>query len=286
MKYREFIFSVIEESPSYHRWGRAFDISMMVLIALNILEIVLESFRELRQAYAPWFTAFEGFSVAVFTIEYLLRLLTADLRYPGKSKGRALLSFVCSPLALIDLLAVLPFYLPLLLPLDMRFVRAVRLLRLARLFKLNRYSRSMRLIGEVIREKKSDLYTTVFVTFVLLIVASTLMYHLEGHVQPDAFPNILASFWWAVATLTTVGYGDVYPVTGLGKLISGVIALMGIGLVALPTGILSAAFIEKMGKPKPAAQMPAAGATCPCCGQKVLGRADVQETSAQEEVIG
>ena len=114
-------------------------------------------------------------------------------------------------------------------------------------------------------KKRSDLGITVFVTLILLVIASSLMYHIEGQEQPEAFPNIVASFWWAVATLTTVGYGDVYPITAWGKFVSGIIALLGIGLVALPTGILSSAFIEKINDKKPEID----GGTCPTCGQEV-----------------
>jgi voltage-gated potassium channel len=265
MTFREKIFNVIDEKNKETRLSRIFDFFIIGLITLNVVAIIFESFESLRLTYKQEFYYFEIFSVAVFSVEYLLRLLTADLKYPNKTTIGAMISFVKSPLALIDLFAILPTYLPLLIPIDLRFIRILRLLRITRLFKINRYSRSLKLIGDVFREKRSDLGITVFVTFILLVIASTLMYHIEGQEQPEAFPNIVASFWWAVATLTTVGYGDVYPITAWGKFISGIIALLGIGLVALPTGILSSAFIEKINGKKTENN----SETCPICGQKI-----------------
>jgi voltage-gated potassium channel len=164
-----------------------------------------------------------------------------------------------STFGLIDLIAILPFYLPLLFPIDLRVVRILRIMRLIRIFKLGRYSKSLKTINSVLRETRSDLGITIFIAFIMLVLASTLMYYVEGDVQPNKFASIGHSFWWAVATLTTVGYGDVYPVTGMGKLLSGIIALIGIGIVALPTGIISSAFIEKIHQDNKTC-------TCPNCG--------------------
>jgi voltage-gated potassium channel len=265
MTFREEIFNVIDENNKGTRLSRTFDFFIIGLITLNVVAIILESFENLRLTYKQEFYYFEIFSVTVFTIEYVLRLFTADLKYPDKSKIGATTSFITSPIALVDLFAILPIYLPLLIPIDLRFIRILRLLRVIRLFKINRYSRSLKLIGDVFKEKRSDLGITVFVTFILLVIASTLMYYIEGQEQPEAFPNIVASFWWAVATLTTVGYGDIYPITAWGKFISGIIALLGIGLVALPTGILSSAFIEKINEGKTENN----SGTCSTCGQEI-----------------
>ncbi len=153
-------------------------------------------------------------------------------------------------MAIVDLLAIAPFYIEivasqmgLLEMMDLRFIRVLRLMRLLRIFKLNRYSSSMKMIGAVIKEEKEKLFITVFMTSILMVLAAALIWTVEHEVNPTWFPNIYASMWWAVATLTTVGYGDVYPVTPMGKILSGVIALLGIGLVALPTGILSGSFV-------------------------------------------
>ncbi len=197
------------------------------LIVLNVIAIVLESYKGLRVQFGDLFRAFEVFSVIIFTIEYILRLWTTEKK----------LKFVFSTFGIIDLLAILPFYLPVLFVFDFRFLRILRLFRMLRVFKLGRYSKSLRLISSVLRETRAELSITIFIAFILLVFSSTLMYYVENDAQPDKFASIGHAFWWAIATLTTVGYGDVYPITGLGKILSAVIALIGIGFVALPTGI-------------------------------------------------
>lgn len=257
------LYQIIDENNKDTWLARSFDIFIVVLIVSNVLAIILASFQGIREVYGPALRAFEYFSVGIFTLEYLARIITADIKYPNHSRLGALVLLLLSPMAIIDLLAILPAYLPMLIAIDLRFIRALRLLRLLRLFKLNRYSTSMQLFVDVFKEKRSDLYVTVFVTVILLVIASTLMYHVEGQVQPDVFPNIGAAFWWAIATLTTVGYGDAVPVTVTGKLISGAIALLGIGLVALPTGILSSAFVQKISNKS----APEDAEVCPTCGR-------------------
>ncbi len=150
---------------------------------------------------------------------------------------------------------------------DLRFLRILRLTRVLRVLKVNRYNNSLNLIWTVIKEKKSELVVTGFVALLILIFASFIMYNVEGPAQPDAFPNILSAMWWAVATLTSVGYGDIYPITGLGKIISSFIALLGIGLVALPTGLISAGFISKIENNKPDSETK----KCPHCGEIIEG---------------
>ncbi|MFK7920899.1 MAG: ion transporter [Bacteroidia bacterium] len=279
MSLKEKVFLVVENDQHQNRFSQAFDRLIVFLICVSIIEIVLESFVELRTNYKAAFTFTEICTTIVFSIEYLLRLWTADLKYPGVSPWRARLNFVFSFVGLVDLLAILPFYLPFFFKFDLRFVRVLRVMRLLRIFKLSRYTKSLRLVGDIFVEKRGELGISLFITFVLLLLASTLMYYLEGDVQPEAFPHIIATFWWAIATLTTVGYGDVFPVTGWGQLVSGVIALLGIGLVALPTGIISAAFVEKLDDDKEQKKAAKAGlqnekkqydfAYCPHCGERL-----------------
>jgi voltage-gated potassium channel len=145
---------------------------------------------------------------------------------------------------------------------DLRFLRILRLTRLFRLFKIARYSKALRVVGTVLKRKKEPLILTLFVSLILLLVASSLMYYIEHDSQPESFPNIFASFWWAVATLTTIGYGDIYPITGWGKFLSGIIALLGIGLIALPTGILGSGFMEVIEKKENKKHK-----KCPHCGK-------------------
>ncbi len=223
-----------------------FDLFIITLIVLSVFAIILESYESLHVSYAAYFQTFEVITVIIFSIEYLLRIWTADLLYPTLGPIRSRLKFIFSFMGLVDLLAILPFFLPFFLKMDLRFIRIMRVVRLLRIFKLSRYTRALRLAIDVFYEKRNELLISLFVTFILLLMSSTIMYNLEHDIQADKFPDIVSTFWWAIATLTTVGYGDVYPLTGWGKLISGLIALLGIGLVALPTGILSAGFIEKI----------------------------------------
>ncbi len=258
---------------------------IMLLIILSIVAVILQSEETLDLKYSDIFYWFEVFAVVVFTLEYLSRIYIARLQYPDLSPGKAILKYIFSPMAIIDLLAILPFYLEQIailsgdtVEIDMRFIRVLRLMRLLRIFKLNRYNSSMKLIGNVMREEKEKLIMTLFMTGILLVLASALVYTVENEGQPEAFPNIYSSMWWAIATLTTVGYGDVYPVTGMGKVLAGVIALLGIGLVALPTGILSGSFVQAMNDQKAKAaeekmrMLDADGdgdMNCPHCGKNI-----------------
>ncbi|QWX85587.1 ion transporter [Cellulophaga sp. HaHaR_3_176] len=229
------------------------------LIVLNILALILESYDELRTKFNLAFYFFELFSVIVFTVEYFIRIWISD---KTKENKRERLNFAFSTSGIIDLLAILPFYLPFIFPFDLRVIRILRLFRLLRIFKLGRYSNSLKTIKYIFKETKAELTITIFVTFVLMILSSTLMFYIEHDDQPEQFSNIGDAFWWSIATLTTVGYGDVYPVTGLGKLLSGVIALIGIGFVALPTGIISSAFISRIQTKKKKKEC-----DCPHCGK-------------------
>ena len=268
---RERTYEVLEKAAEGDRLSQVVDSVIIAVILANGAAVVLESFDGLYDRYAGWFFALELVSVALFTVELALRLWTCDLRRPGRSWLAAVVLFLISPIGIIDLLAILPFYLPFLIPVDLRVVRVLRLVRFLRLLKLTRYTRSVATMAAVVRERRHELMVAVLLTSILLVVASTLMYYLESKVQPDAFPNIVASLWWAVATLTTIGYGDVFPVTGLGRLLSGIIAVLGIGLVALPTAIISSGFVEALARnPEAAEEEPSAAVAarfCPHCGQ-------------------
>ena len=277
-------YEVLEKAGGDDRLSAVVDIALIVVILANMAAVVLESFDGIYDRFQAWFHLLEVVSVALFTGELLLRLWTCDFLRPQSSRVGAVGRFLVSPIGLIDLLAILPFYLPFLIPVDLRVVRVLRLVRFLRLLKLTRYTRSVMTMGAVVRERRHELLVAVFLTVLLLMVASTLMYYLESQVQPEAFPNILSSMWWAVATLTTIGYGDVFPVTDWGRLLSGIIAILGIGLVALPTAIISSGFVEALARTKgggeggtgPAADRKAAGAApqhagdgavCPHCGK-------------------
>lgn len=264
MKLKKKIYRLVEKGSHGSKINLMFDYVIMSLIILSIISIILESIKEIRPDFRLFLKWFDIFSVTIFSIEYIMRLYISDLTHPSTNKFKSIFKFIFSTNGLIDLFAVLPFYLPMIIKIDLRFLRTLRLIRILRILKINRYTKSLNLIWSVLKDKKSELAVTGFVTLLLLIFASFVMYNVEGDMQPDAFPNILASFWWAVATLTTVGYGDVYPITGLGKLISGLIALMGIGIVALPTGIIGSGFMDKLKSDKKDIEK-----KCPHCGKKI-----------------
>jgi voltage-gated potassium channel len=264
MNIKKTIYRLVEKGSHGNKFNLIFDYVIMSLILLSIISIILESINEIGADFKLFLEWFDIFSVSIFSIEYLMRLYVSDLTHPATNKFKSVLKFIFSASGLIDLFAVLPFYLPLIIKIDLRFLRTLRLIRFLRILKINRYTKSLNLIWSVLKEKKSELAVTGFVTLLLLLFASFVMYNVEGEKQPDAFPNILAAFWWAVATLTTVGYGDVYPITGLGKFISGIVALMGIGLVALPTGIIGSGFMDRLKSDKKDEEK-----TCPHCGEKI-----------------
>lgn len=248
------------------RGGEAYDLFMVWLICLNIVALVLETVGPLYTRHLAVFQAFEVASVLLFSLDYLLRLWTCTLNpeFAGAVRGRIRYAF--TPLALIDLAAVLPFYLPF-WGMDLRFARAARFLRLLRLGKLARYSRALQMVARVVARQKEELLTTFVLSGLLLLGSSTLMYLVERGAQPDDFSSIPAAMWWGIATLTTVGFGDVVPLTAAGKFLSSVIAVIGIGIVALPTGILSAGFIEEMQHRKNPG-----GVKCPHCGEQLPPR--------------
>lgn len=252
--FRERVYHIIDNEEVQTDGSQIVEMIITILILLSIVAIILESFAELKGAYGFYFDLFESSTLAIFTVEYLLRLWTADYKFKTASWFTGARQFVTSGSGLIDLIAISPLVLHIMgfigyaqfTEADFRFIRILKVTRVLRIFKMNTFTNSITVVASVFAEKKADLGITIFVAFVLLLVSSTIMWYVEGDVQPDKFPNIIASFWWAVATLTTVGYGDVYPITGWGKFLAGSIALVGIGLVALPAGILSSAFIEKL----------------------------------------
>lgn len=242
---RDRVWRVLEPAREGDRTSRVFDVAIRALIALNVLAVILETVPALEQGFASAFQVFELLSVAVFSVEYLLRVwsCTASDRYSRPVRGR--LRFALSPLALIDLLAVLPAYLPA-VGMDLRMLRGARLFRLFRILKLARYSEALRLFGRVFRSKRPHLVITLSLVGFVLLVASTVMYYAEHGAQPDVFASIPHAMWWGIVTLTTVGYGDVVPVTVLGRMMAGLFAVTALFLIAVPTAILGAGFMEEM----------------------------------------
>jgi len=224
VKVKRIVFRLIQPSDSKKDPNFIFDIFIIVLIILNVLAVIIASVPVLHEKYSSFFYRFELFSVIIFTVEYILRIWTCtEIEKYNGIRGR--IKWFFSPLALIDLLAILPFYLPF-IGVDLRFVRIFRLFRIFRLLKIARYTSALDLIRNVFKSRKEELFVTLVFAMLLLIVSSTLMYYAENEVQPNKFSSIPAAMWWAVITLTTVGYGDIYPITGFGKVMAGIIALL------------------------------------------------------------
>lgn len=261
------IFEIISKGEEGDRASRLFDGVIVALIALSLVSIILQSFADLAARYARAFAAAEVLCVAVFSVEYALRIWTADLLFPDSKHPQ--LRYVFSPMALVDLLAILPFFLPF-ISTDLLFLRMMRLFRLSRLlrvFKLGRYVDALAVIGKVIRSSAPQLIISIALCGFVMLFSSIVMYTVENPVQPEQFPNIIASLWWAICTLTTVGYGDVYPITPLGRFFAAVISVVGIGIVAIPTGIISAGFtsvIEQRSTREQDKKL-----YCPYCGHKL-----------------
>ena len=253
-------YELLKAAGEGDRTSFAVDVALATLIVFNVLAAIVQTVEPVYDAYRAWFDGFELFSVIVFSLEYLLRVwaCTVSPAYEHPVRGR--IRFALSPMAVIDLLAIIPFFLSA-LPFDLRMLRAIRMIRLLRILKIARYSETLQMLGSVIYARRNELLVTTLAVTVLLIFASTLMYYAEREVQPELFSSIPAAMWWGVATLTTVGYGDIYPISPLGKLIGAAIAVLGIGLFALPAGILGSGFVEAMEKKHK--QPP----ICPHCGK-------------------
>ena len=263
---KQSVYEILEKAGPGNRSSAIFDTFLISLISLNAVALIVGTVEEIHQVSPQAFRIFEIISVAIFTVEYLLRVwsCTADPRYAHPVLGR--LRFAVSPMAIIDLLAILPFYLVPLVNihgLDLRFLRAVRLM--ARVARLSHYSSGMRTLARVLSNKRSELLTVIMVLSILLLIASSFMFYAENEAQPDNFANIPQAMWWGIVTLTTIGYGDVVPITTAGRLIAGVIAVMGIGLFALPAGILGSGFVEEIGKRDADTTI----RICPHCGNEI-----------------
>ena len=262
------IWAVIEPRDTESRESYIFGIFITCVILLNIAAMVLSSIWEIHTEYPIIWTILlliSASTLIIFIIEYLLRLwaCTADPEYAKPIIGR--LKWAKTPFALIDLLVILPYILLMFTGINLT---GLVILRVFRLFKLVRYSESINLIIRVVKGEKNTLFTTYLVLFIVLIAAATLMYEVEYPAQPEAFSNIPAAMWWGVITLTTTGYGDIVPITPLGKMLGTVIALIGIAIFALPAGILASGFSKALEKEIHEDEE----YLCPHCKQEIQGR--------------
>jgi voltage-gated potassium channel len=274
------LWDALDGDPDTAPGARWVELALQVLILTNVVAVILETVPEVRAAIGEWLDRLELFSIAVFTIEYVARLwsVPAAGRY-GTGPLRSRIRYAVTPLAIVDLAVILPAYLGG-VRLDLRVLRILRLFRLLRAAKLVRYVRAVRVIGRVLHAKREQLAIVAIALGLLLVLSASLVYAVEHDAQPERFASIPAAMWWAAATLTTVGYGDVYPVTPVGKMLGALVALGGIAFFALPAGILGAGFLEAFeqsveadatrARPRSAVAAVARSDRCPHCGGRIL----------------
>jgi Ion transport protein. len=256
------VYLLLDPSEGGTRWDRVINTLIISLIILNTTAVIVETVQHIYDSYKFFFNGLELFTVIIFSVEYVLRVwsYTSSDEYKDPVSGR--LKYIFSLGGLIDLAAILPFYLPFVTKIDLRFIRMLRLFRFLRFLKLGRYLHASKLISRVIASKKEELILSLGITILLIIVASCMMYYAEHDAQPDKFSSIPETMWWSVATLTTVGYGDVFPITILGKTLTAIISILGIGMFALPAGILASGFSDEFKSHKHKK-------VCPHCGKEL-----------------
>jgi voltage-gated potassium channel len=267
------LFRLLDFAERETSLERFVSFGLLLLIAANVLAVIVETVPAIYEAHRTLFSRFELFTVGVFTVEYLARLwsCTVDPRYRHPVFGR--LRWMLSPLGLIDLVAVLPFFLA--SGLDpshglrnsLRASRAIRLLALLRILKMGHYLEALRTLGRVLRDNREELLIGATVGALLLLFSSSLMYMLEGEVNPEQFGSIPLAMWWGVTTLTTVGYGDAIPLTAEGKVLGGLIQVVGVLVFALPAAILAGGFTQELARRRNGPMRDRSH--CPHCGRAI-----------------
>ena len=242
---RKRLFEIIEIGLPGDVASQVYDAFNILSIVINLVVSVMYTFDDLHARFGPWLVTIEAVTVAFFAADFAMRLWTAKFLRPSLSEPKAVLRYIFSFSGLVDLLSFLPYYLPVFFPSGAVAFRMFRVARVFRLFRVNAYYDSLGVITEVISSKRQQLFSSVFILLVLMLASSLCMYSLEHEAQPQVFTNAFSGIWWSVSTLLTIGYGDIYPVTTMGKLFSIVITFLGVGMVAIPTGIISAGFVDQ-----------------------------------------
>lgn len=238
------VFDIIQVGNAEDVPSRLFDLAFIVMVLTNLFIALFETF-DTSEPYLDILNLIEFITVICFAIEYVLRVWTAEYLYPALNRKKAVMYYVLSFSGVVDLFSFFPYFLPMFFPTGVVAFRMFRVIRIFRLFRVNAYYDALNVISDVIRSKKDQLLSSIFIILVMMMGASLCMYSLEHEVQPDVFQNAFSGFWWAVSTLLTVGYGDIYPITIAGRIFGIVITFLGVGMVAIPTGILSAGFVEQ-----------------------------------------
>ena len=242
---RRRILEIIEVGSDLDLPSRVYDFINAGAIIINLIVSVMYTFSEVREVFSFLLVLIEQITVVFFAVDYILRILTAGELYDELTEVNAIKKYAFSFTGIIDLLSFLPYFLPVFVPAGTVAFRMVRIVRIFRLFRVNAYYDSLNVITEVIAGKKQQLISSVFIILVLMLASSLSMYGLEHEAQPEVFENAFSGIWWAASTLLTVGYGDIYPITDAGKFLGIIITFLGVGMVAIPTGIISAGFVDQ-----------------------------------------
>ena len=247
---RRRLCEILEAGSAEDPISRGYDIFSTLMTLINVTVTVMYTFDRMELEHGKGLLALESMTVGFFAIEYLLRLWTAQFIHPNLSEWGAVKKYATSFSGIIDLLSFLPYYLPFFFPAGATVFRMFRVIRIFRLFQINAYYDSLNVIAEVISSKRQQLLSSVFTILLLMLASSLCMYSLEHEAQPEVFSNAFSGMWWSVSTLLTVGYGDIYPITTMGKIFSIFITCLGVGMVAIPTGIISAGFVDQYSRLK------------------------------------
>ncbi|MGR3811362.1 ion transporter [Jiulongibacter sp. NS-SX5] len=260
---RKKVNEVLEIKLQHNRgWSFVVNISLSVLIFLNTTAIILNTVPSINENFGKFFLDFEIFSVAIFTIEYLLRVWSCVERKEYKHWFFGRLKYIFSVWGIIDFLAIFPFFYSY-FNADLGFIKILRILRILRLFRFSRYFHALRVIQNVVKAKKEELLLSMSFIIFLLLILSSIVFYIEHDAQPKAFSSIPDALWWGVNAMATVGYGDIYPITPVGKILGGLMAILGVSIFALPTGIMASGFAEQIrGRRSRQGKV-----VCPHCGE-------------------
>ncbi len=245
MSIKQKIFNIIQIGHKEDRVSRAFDILITITILLNISVMILQTYDQL-ESFFPIFDAISLITIIIFCIEYVLRIWTANYLFPEDSNKKAIFKFLISYDGIVDLLTILPFFF---LSGFVAF-RILRVIRIFHLFRINGQYDSFNIIFSVLKEKRNQILSSMVIVLILMLASSIGIYYAEHDMQPYVFKNAFSGVWWSVSTLLTVGYGDIYPITTVGRIMAILTAFFGVGVVAIPTGIISAGFVEHYSKMK------------------------------------
>ena len=244
-KVQDRIYRTVEIGYTLDPVSRAYDIVSVAMILVNLIVSIAYTFDNMEMKYGPLLLSIEALTVAFFAIDYILRVLSAPVADRSQPKWKMVLKYVLSFNGIVDILSFLPYYLPVFFPAGAVAFRMFRVIRIFRLFRINAYYDSLNVITSVLKNKRQQLMSSVFIIIILMISSSLCMYSVENKAQPEVFTNAFSGIWWATSTLLTVGYGDIYPITTAGKILGILISFLGVGMVAIPTGIISAGFVEQ-----------------------------------------